>query len=191
MAKNKILITQSEFARRQKFSRQYVSKLVRNGTVILRDGKVDPEQAMEALALQRNPARQLGRYGAAGHEDPHSKEDQHDQHDQENPHSYSGNTLTKKLTLAKLKSEIERGQLLTLERKYKTGQLLDADEVRKAARDSGRENRAAWESWPSRMSGEIAAELGGDPRKVRITLERFVNLQLLELSGDSDEDLES
>jgi len=40
-----MLISQSEWARRKGFSRQYVNKLVRNGTIRLTENKVDTVQA--------------------------------------------------------------------------------------------------------------------------------------------------
>lgn len=59
------LITQAEFARQQGFSRAYVAKLTKQGTVILEDGKVNVEQAELALAAMRNHNLPLRRKGKA------------------------------------------------------------------------------------------------------------------------------
>jgi hypothetical protein len=53
-----MLINQSEWAQQKEFSRKYVSKLVKQGTIRLVDGKVDTEQAERSLAAIRNPARE-------------------------------------------------------------------------------------------------------------------------------------
>ena len=56
-----MLISQSEWARRQGFTRQYVSKLVGKGVLRLVDGQVDTEQAEVALNAIREPARESQR----------------------------------------------------------------------------------------------------------------------------------
>ncbi len=51
-------ITQTEWARRHGFSRQYVRRLVQKGVVRLTDGKVDSAQADAALAAIRDARAQ-------------------------------------------------------------------------------------------------------------------------------------
>ena len=48
-------------ARRRGVSRQYVSRLVKEGVIRLKNGKVDPAQADAALAARRDPARPMRR----------------------------------------------------------------------------------------------------------------------------------
>ena len=47
-------ISQSEYARRRGVSRQYVSRLVKEGVIRLKNGKVDPAQADAASGSGRN-----------------------------------------------------------------------------------------------------------------------------------------
>ena len=47
-------ISQSEYARQRGVSRQYVSRLVKEGVIRLKNGKVDPAQADAALAARRD-----------------------------------------------------------------------------------------------------------------------------------------
>ncbi len=53
------LLSQSEFAKRQGWSRQYVGKLVRSGKITLVNGKIDPEQAQAAIKAQSEPSTEL------------------------------------------------------------------------------------------------------------------------------------
>lgn len=50
-------VSQSEFAREIGVSRQYVSKLVKEGVIELVSGKIDSEKAKEILRARREPAR--------------------------------------------------------------------------------------------------------------------------------------
>ena len=63
---------------------------------------------------------------------------------------------------------------------------MDADEMK--AFNRGRAVRAAWEAWPNRIAGIMAAELGVDPRNLRITCKRFVREHLLDLNTMERED---
>ncbi len=56
-----MLISQSEYARRRGVSRQYVSRLVKQGVIVLENGKVNPVRADAALEARRDPARAPGR----------------------------------------------------------------------------------------------------------------------------------
>jgi hypothetical protein len=53
----KTLISQADWAREQGVSKQYVSKLVKTGKIVLVDGKIDPEDAARRLASQQDPIK--------------------------------------------------------------------------------------------------------------------------------------
>lgn len=55
------LITQTEWAREQGFSKQYVCYLVKKGIVELENGLINREQANEAVAAIRDPSQPLRR----------------------------------------------------------------------------------------------------------------------------------
>ena len=59
MAGSSKRVSQSEFARRQGWSRQYVGKLVKSGKITLVNGKIDTEQALSAIKAQSEPATEL------------------------------------------------------------------------------------------------------------------------------------
>lgn len=51
------LVTQAEYARRKNVSNAYISKLVKMGVIRLKKGKVDPEQADNAILDYADPSR--------------------------------------------------------------------------------------------------------------------------------------
>lgn len=196
-----MLISQSEWARQQGVSRQYVGKMVGRGIIRLVDGKVDTVQAEAALAAIHEPARVPQRKttplptvapvavpvptqptplptSQAAIPKPMVSLDL--------PGGSAGDLPTL-LLKARIKSEIKRASLLEIREKVETGKLVDANEMEAAAFNRGRAIRAAWEAWPNRVSGPLAAELGVETRTMRLALERFVREHLLELTGTERE----
>jgi hypothetical protein len=200
-----MLISQSEWARRQGFSRQYVNKLVKSGTIRLVDGKVDAEQAELALASTREPARVMQRkIHPAPVMAPTPPPEQvvtpmQDsrppalQFRKETPSPSStalpdlpggsAGDLPTLLLKARIKSELKRASLLEIREKAEIKKWVDADEMHAAAFNRARAIRAAWEAWPNRVAGPMGAELGVETRTMRSTLEKFVREHLLELAG--------
>ena len=189
-----MLISQSEWARRQGFTRQYVNKLVARGIVQLVDGKVDDAQAEAALAAIREPAREPQRKTAPiptptpvvipppVRPAPPQPVAPKPAPAFDLPGAPAGDLPTL-LLKARIKSEVKRASLLEIREKVETGKLVDADEVKAVAFNRGRVVRAAWEAWPNRVAGTMAAELGVEARTLRLLLERLVRQHLLELSG--------
>ena len=204
-----MLISQSEWARQQGFTRQYASKLVAKGLIQLVDGKVDTVQAEVALEAIREPAREPQRKSSPmptpapvvvpapprptqppmptvpstpSPTMPPSPPMTRPMLSLDLPSGAAGDLPTL-LLKARIKSEIKRASLLEIREKVETGKLVDADEMHATAFNRGRAVRAAWEAWPNRVSGPLAAELGVEMRTMRLTLERFVREHLLELTG--------
>lgn len=206
-----MLISQSEWARQQGFSRQYVNKLVAKGIIRLVDGQVDTKLAEVALEAIREPAREPQRQTvpapvaipaptpaptpspAPVPVPPPTPASALPPPKPETPRPAPtglpdlpggpAGDLPTLLLKARIKSEIKRASLLEIREKMETGKLVDADEMHAAAFNRGRAIRAAWEAWPNRVAGPMAAELGVDMRTMRITLERYVREHLLELTG--------
>lgn len=181
-----MLISQAEWARTQGFSRQYVNKLVKNGTIRLIHGKVDPEQAARDLEPTYDPARPLQRKGlpleaaaAPGAPSPATGRASSTLSDM------PAGDVTAMYQKARLKCEMLKAKLLENREKVETGKLIDAEEVEKAAFDFGRSIRAAWEAWPNRVAGPMGAELGIDMRIIRSVVEKYVREHLTELADRS------
>ena len=161
------------------------------------NGKVDTEQAKVALEAIREPAREPQRKSTPAPTvapvvvsappqprlpTPPSSPVARPSPSYELPGGSAGD-LSTLLLKARIKSEIKRASLLEIREKVETGKLVDADEMSAAAFNRGRAVRAAWEAWPNRVSGPLAAELGVETRTMRLILERFVREHLLELTG--------
>lgn len=65
MAVKQHLETQAAFARRRGLSRQTVSRLVKTGVILTHRGRIDPEEAIEAIAARSAPSVTTMSYSAA------------------------------------------------------------------------------------------------------------------------------
>jgi len=158
------LITQSEWARRQGFSKQYVNKLVSQGKIKLINGMIDEDAANTVLKKQRNPHLPLQRNQKNSYTD---SEDIHD--------------LLMKI---KLKNEIEKGKLLEARVKEELRELLPADKVYNAMFAKGRIIRDGILNIPDRVSSLLAGI--DDVAKIHEILTREFREVLEELSRDDD-----
>lgn len=139
-----MLVTKTEFAKSQGFTQPYVSYLINKGYIIPVKDKIDPEQALAALAAIRKPGRRLFRKGT--------------------PETESSSLQTSKtaelstvLLKTRIKNEVERGKLLEVEAKVKTGQYLDAQTVEKEAFQTARTVRDSLQNIPDRVSSLLAS----------------------------------
>lgn len=180
-----MLITQAEWARRHGFSRQYVSRLVKQGIVRLSSGQIDPVKADAALAAMRDPARPLRR-GAAQNEirrEP-AREVAADRPAARAAESLalpqSGDLPTLFLR-TRIKSEVERARLLELKAKVESGRYVDAEEVAAAAFNKARIVRDALLSIADRLAPILAAE--SDPAAIHAALSSEIRTALQELTG--------
>jgi hypothetical protein len=185
-----MLITQSEWARRHGFSRQYVSRLVRQGVLRLVDGRIDPAAADAALAARREPARPPRRAAQPAPEprpaaapdwlpEPSPTAARADP-PLSLPAGGAGD-LSTLLLKTRIKSEVERGRLLELKAKVEAGKYVDADEVKVAAFNRGRAVREALLNIPDRLAAVLAAESDGS--KVHALLAAEIRQALEELTG--------
>jgi hypothetical protein len=156
------LISQTEWAGRQGFSKQYVNKLLKNGKIKLVDGMIDEKSANAVLQNQRDPNLPIRRNGS------NSYKNQSDMHDL--------------LVKTKLKNEIERGKLLEAKVKSEIGQLISAEKVRRAMFAKGRIIRDGILNVPDRVSSLIATI--SDASQIHEILMKELREVLEELSRD-------
>lgn len=138
-----MLVTKTEFAKSQGFTQPYVSYLINKGYIIPVKDKIDPEQALAALAAIRKPGRRLFRKGTP--EETYTT-----------PPSKTAE-LSTVLLKTRIKNEVERGKLLEVEAKVKTGQYLDAQTVEKEAFQTARTVRDSLQNIPDRVSSLLAS----------------------------------
>jgi hypothetical protein len=180
-----MLITQAEWARRHGFSRQYVSRLVKQGIVRLSNGQIDPAKADAALTAMRDPARPLRR-GAVQNEVRREPAREVADRPAVRPTSESlalpqSGDLPTLFLRTRIKSEVERARLLELKAKVESGRYVDAEEVAAAAFNTARIVRDALLSIADRLAPILAAE--SDAAAIHAALSSEIRTALHELTG--------
>lgn len=156
------LISQAQWAKKHGFSKQYASQLVKNGTIKLINGKINTQQADNALLAVRNPAHEQRRavFGGGG----------------------GDNTdLSTLLLKTRIKNEVEKGKLLEARAKAESGELVNADQIKEAAFNKARVVRDGMLNIPDRVASIIASI--DDEHKIHEILTHEIRLVLEELSN--------
>ncbi len=154
------LISQSEWARRQGFSKQYAAKLIKQGKIHLTDGMIDEYTANAELEMQRNVDLPRQR---KGHGSYFVRDDMHDL-----------------LVKTKLKNEIEKGKLIEAEVKEKLGELISMVEVNRVFYAKAKAVRDGILNVPDRISALLASV--NDPVEIHKILSKELRQVLEELS---------
>jgi hypothetical protein len=163
------LMTKSEYAKHRGVSKPYITKLAKNGVLVLRGGKVDvrasdtvlddkpvdevdppPAQASQAGPPPRPVAEPLGQAGAS-----------------------FGQARTIEMVF--------RAKLRRLEFETKQGRLIEAEAVRKTIADAVRSLRDGILGLPDRLATVLAAE--SDSKKVHVTLKTELGRELEALAN--------
>lgn len=152
-------ITQTEWAREQGFSKQYVCYLVKKGIVELENGLINREQANEAVAAIRDPSQPLRRKN----------------------YSENGEKLSTMLLKTRIKNEMERGKLLEAKAKAEIGELVAVEEVKRDAFNVARVVRNNLLNIPNRVSALLASL--SDTEKIHMALTEEITNSLQELSN--------
>lgn len=149
-------ITKAEFARRHKFSKNYVSELLRKGILQEeKNGLLDEDNANYALSLRPLSDKE----GLAVKKE-----------------------LQECLIRAKLQNEIERGKLLKFETAEKEQSLIPAEQVKDTLFRKGRMIREAFTNLPDRVASVLEMQ---DARTIHITLSKEIRSILEELTSGS------
>ena len=137
------LITQAEFARQQGFSKPYITKLVKKGVITLKDGKIDPKQALQSMANNAAPSTAI-REIDSGELFP----------------APTGKKPGQGISYvdARTMREAFRAKLAKLEYEEKTGKLTDASKVKDDAFKAGRILRDELLGIPDRIADLLSAE---------------------------------
>lgn len=161
------------------------------------DGSIDPERADAQWAGQTDPSKQRGEAAqraaaqrakqtiAAGEEKAVPKAALDAVKDTlketgQDPDPQAGGQVT--LVRARLATEILNAQLKKEQLKRVRGEVVDRSRATALVFDLARRERDAWIGWPSRVSANMAAELGVDPHELEQVLERFLREHLTLLS---------
>jgi hypothetical protein len=156
------LMTKAEYAKHRGVSRPYISKLAKNGILVMRGGKIDV--AATDTVLDDRPVDDVNvppASGTAAAARPVAE-----------PSGQSGASFGQARTI----EMVFRAKLRRLEFETKQGKLIEAEVYRKAAADAFRNFRDGMLGIPDRLATVIAAE--SDPKKVHLTLKTEIARQL-------------
>lgn len=159
-------ITQTEWARKQGFSKQYVCYLVKQGIVELKDGLIDREQANNALETIRDPSQPLRRKNGENSQNERGK---------------NTNDLSTMLLKTRIKNEMERDKLLEAKATAEIGELVSVAEVKMEAFNTARVIRNNLLNIPDRVSALLASIK--EEEKIHETLTKEIKTALEELSS--------
>ena len=169
------LISQSAWAKKHGFSRQYANQLIREGIVkSYGNGKINPTQADSALAAVKNPSYPERRVESGNALNGHAI----------NSHLEDAGLPTM-LLKTRIKNEMERGKILEARAKSETRELVSAEQVRVAAFNKARIVRDVLLNIPDRVASIVASI--ADEHKVHEILTTEIRIVLEELSRGSDE----
>jgi hypothetical protein len=162
-------MTKTEYAKHRGVSKPYITKLAKNGVLVLRGGKVDvrasdtvlddkpvddvdppPAQASPVGPPPRPAAESLGQAGAS-----------------------FGQARTIEMVF--------RAKLRRLEFETKQGRLIEAEAVRKTIAEAVRSLRSGILGLPDRLATVLAAE--SDSKKVHVTLKTELSRELEALAN--------
>jgi phage terminase Nu1 subunit (DNA packaging protein) len=157
-----MLVKRSEWAKRRGVSKPYVTKLIQNGKVILENGLVNEEQAEASLAATTNHTVQRNAV------------------QRDSSHESMTAKLSTALLKTRLKNEAEKGKILEIEAKIKSGQYVDAQEVENQAFYTARTVRDSLQNIPSRISSLLASI--SDANQIYEVLSKEIRLALVDLA---------
>ncbi|MCB9990692.1 MAG: hypothetical protein H6867_04860 [Rhodospirillales bacterium] len=143
-------VSQAEYARRKKVSRQYVNKLVQQGKIPLDEKKrIDPDIADAVLAQLADPARRLN---------DEAPEDEYDPVPAENDEEEAaGNAANDHASFARIRTAREgyQAKLAQLDYEERAGKLVKKDDVAKEAYDVSRRLRDRFLALPQELTGTL------------------------------------
>jgi hypothetical protein len=155
------LMTKSEYAKHRGVSKPYITKLAKNGVLVLRGGKVDV-QASDTV-LDDKPVDDVDPPFAPAVGPPTRPPDGIGQ---------GGATFGQARTI----EMVFRAKLRRLEFETKQGKLIEAEVYRKTTANAFRAFRDGMLGIPDRVSTVVAAE--SDPKKVHLALKTEISREL-------------
>ena len=148
------LITQAQFARKQKLSRGRISQLVKAGIIILVNGRVDPAQAEKAIKDKVNRSRQMD---LELKPQPEKKSSQT---------QIDSNDLS--LTEVRRNHELLKAELTALQLQIKRGELVPKNEQIKWLVALGSAAKLGFQGLPRRLAPII--RLYDDEKKIEVII---------------------
>lgn len=176
------------YARHRGVSAAAVHKAVKSGRIKTeQDGTIDVAKADRQWQANTDPSKQrvTPQAPALQPKPASNKEDVAGMRSVRQTLRESGQSTSGMSTFeqAKTAHEIAKAHLARLQLQEKRGELINKAKTTAQIFRLAREIRDAWLNWPSRISAQLAADLGVDEHKMHTSLERYVRDHLTEL-GD-------
>lgn len=164
------LMTKTEYARHRGVSQPYISKLAKNGILVMRGNKIDV--AATDTVLDDKPAADPDSPPAG----PQASFARPIRTGEDLGPTPPGQQAGASFGQAKTIEMVFRAKLRRLEFETKQGKLIDAEAYRRAAADAFRMFRDGLLGIPDRLAMTIAAE--SDPKKVHLALKTEITREL-------------
>lgn len=164
------------YARHRGVTDTAVHKAIRTGRIdVLADGTIDPESADQQWSANTDTPR-IGTQSSAV--TVGAGEEATDGSTAGNPGQRGASLLQARTVNEVVKAQTAKVRLALLK-----SELVDRAQAVSLVFKLARVERDAWINWPSRVAGEMAAQLNTDPHELHIALESAVRKHLSEL-GD-------
>lgn len=168
-------VSQREFAALWGKSRGAVQKAIASGRIAPEaDGTIDSDKALAALSVNTDPSQVRGKKRV-----PKAAIQSMQETLQEAGHAVSGGS---NFVQARTANEVLKAQERKLRVQKLKGELIDRSLATALVYQLARQERDAWQMWPTRVAAALAAEIGADTHRVQTALEKFVREHLGQLA---------
>ncbi|MGE0108159.1 MAG: hypothetical protein AB7S81_00100 [Bdellovibrionales bacterium] len=169
-------VSQREFAALWGKSRGAVQKAIASGRITLEaDGSIDSDKALASLKDNTDPSQVREKKPV-----PKAALQSVQETLQESGHvSAGGNT---NFVQARTANEVLKAQERKLRVQKLKGELVDRTQATSLVYQLARQERDAWQMWPTRVAATFAAEIGADTHTVQTALEKLVREHLEQLA---------
>ena len=172
------------YARHRGISDTAVHKALKTGRITAEpDGSIDIDRAnhdwqLNTAQREKQSSPQLGREASDPSRGDSSQGDPSQAHEQQGEFSSGRTTYTQ----AKTANEVLKAHTNRVRLKQLKGEVIDRNEAIAHVFRLARQERDLWQTWPSRVSSQMAAELEVDAHKLHVTLGRYIREQLEEVA---------
>jgi hypothetical protein len=179
-----------EYARRRGVSHVAVLKAVRAGRIPQEaDGTIDPAKADAAWDAQTDPTRRTSPVPPPSAAVPVPARPQPVEAPpspapppRDTPTSPTLATTGANFAQARAAHEVAKAQRARIQVQRLKDEVIDRAQALALVFKLARQERDAWVTWPARVAGQMAAEVGIDPHTMQVLLETHVRAHLNELA---------
>ena len=169
-----------EYARRRGVSHTAVRKAVQTGRIPQEaDGTIDPVKADAAWDAQTDPGRRAASARKPVIEAPVSSAPPPQRETTPAVPASAGATFAQ----ARTAHEVAKAQKARIQVDRLKDEVVDRARATALVFKLARQERDAWITWPARVAGQMAAEIGIDPHVMQTLLEAHVHAHLDELAA--------